>query len=99
MVNPIFADFERKKYKNSYYLKLLRYGNCFERIAGKYQTAHYHRPIGYYINLLVNNGFYITNYEEVATKYFREKLIEDKIFFDFIQEFPSFLIVKATKKD
>jgi hypothetical protein len=102
MVNPLFAEFERKKSKNIYYLKLLRYWTPLQRmndkIGFKYKTAHYHRPIGFYINTLAQHWFFITNYEEIATTHFRWKKITDKKFLQFIQEFPSFVIVKAVKK-
>lgn len=103
IVNPIFSIFERSKDDNGYFLKLMKYKTnstmTNENRWCNFKTVHYHRSIGYYINLLSNNGFYITNYEEIATKYFKGELIKDKDFFDFIQEFPSFLIVKAIKKN
>ena len=103
LVNPIFGISERSKDNDWYYLKLIKYKTnstiTNENRGYNFKTTHYHRPVGYYINLLTNNGFYITNYKEVATKYFKGELIKDKEFFDFLQEFPSFLIIKATKKD
>lgn len=50
MVNPLFAEFERKKSKNLHYLKLLKYWIPFHRVNDKgfgYKTVHYHRPIGF----------------------------------------------------
>jgi hypothetical protein len=102
IVNPLFAEFERKKSKNTYFLKLLKYWTPFERtnvkVGLKYHVTHYHRPIGFYINTLAHNWFVISNYEEVATKNYRGKKITDKNFLQFIQEFPSFVIIKAIKK-
>lgn len=101
MTNPLFAEFERKKSKNTHYLKLLKYWTLLQRINDKgfgYKTTHYHRPIGFYINALAQHWFAITNYEEIATKQFRWKKITDKKFLQFIQEFPSFVVIKAVKK-
>lgn len=102
MVNPLFAEFERKKSKNTYFLKLFKYGTPFDRtnekLGFKYKVTHYHRPINFYINTLAQNWFSISNYEEIATKNFRWKKITDKKFLQFIQEFPSFVIIKAEKK-
>ena len=102
LINPIFWISERTKDDNGYFLKLIKYNTnstiTNENRGYNFKTTHYHRPIWYYINTLVENDFYITNYEEVSTKYFRWELIQDKEFFDFIQEFPSFLIIKAHKK-
>lgn len=103
LVNPIFGISERKKDDNGYFLKLMKYKTnstiTNENRGFNFKTTHYHRPVGYYINILANNSFCITNYEEIATKYFKGEVIKDKDFFDFIQEFPSFLIIKATKKE
>ena len=102
LINPIFFFFFWTKDDNGYFLKLIKYNTnstiTNENRGYNFKTTHYHRPIWYYINTLVENDFYITNYEEVSTKYFRWELIQDKEFFDFIQEFPSFLIIKAHKK-
>lgn len=102
LVNPIFWISERTKDDDGYFLKLKKYKSnstiTNENRGYNFKTTHYHRPIWYYINTLAENGFCITNYEEISTKYFRGELIQDKEFFNFIQEFPSFLIIKATKK-
>lgn len=102
LINPIFWISERTKDDNGYFLKLIKYKTnstiTNENRGYNFKTTHYHRPIWYYINTLAENDFYIINYEEVSTKYFRWELIQDKEFFDFIQEFPSFLIIKAYKK-
>ncbi len=102
LINPIFWISERTKDDTGYFLKLRKYGTnstiTNENRGYNFKTTHYHRPIWYYINTLAENGFYITNYEEVFTKFFKWELIQDKEFFDFIQEFPSFLIIKAYKK-
>lgn len=102
LINPIFWISERTKGDKGYFLKLMKYKTnstiTNENRGYNFKTIHYHRPIGYYINTLVKNNFYITNYEEVSTKYFRGELIQDEEFFNFIQEFPSFLIIKAIKK-
>ena len=102
LVNPIFWISERVKDDNGYFLKLIKYKTnsaiTNENRGYNFKTTHYHRPIWYYIKILTENEFYITNYEEVSTKYFKGELIKDKEFFDFIQEFPSFLITKAYKK-
>ena len=101
LINPIFWISERTKDDNGYFLKLIKYKTnstiTNENRGYNFKTTHYHRSVWYYINTLVENGFYVTNYEEVPTKYFRGELIQDKEFFDFIQEFPSFLIIKAKK--
>lgn len=101
LVNPIFWISERTKDDNGYFLKLMKYKSNVaitnENRGYNFKTTHYHRPIWYYINSLVENGFYITNYEEISTKYFKGELIQDKEFFNFIQEFPSFLVIKAIK--
>lgn len=100
MTNPLFAEFERKKSKGVHYVKLLKYWTPLQRINDKgfwYKTTHYHRPIGFYINTLAKNGFLVANYEELATRHFRWKKILDKKFLQFIQEFPSFVVIKATK--
>jgi 2-polyprenyl-3-methyl-5-hydroxy-6-metoxy-1,4-benzoquinol methylase len=103
LTNPIFGISERTKDDSGFFLKLIKYRTnstmTNENRGYYFKTVHYHRPIGYYLNTLANNGFYVTNYEEIATKYFGGEIIKDKDFFDFIQEFPSFLIIKAIKKE
>lgn len=102
IVSPIFGISERSKDDNGYFLKITKYKTnssmSNENRWYNFKTVHYHRPIGYYINLLRKHWFYINNYEEISTKYFKWELIKDKDFFDFIQEFPSFLIIKTIKK-
>ena len=103
LVNPIFGISERTEDDNGYFLKLMKYKTnstiTNENRGFNFKTTHYHRPVGYYINILANNSFCITNYEEIASKYFKGEAIKNKDFFDFIQEFPSFLIIKATKRN
>jgi ubiquinone/menaquinone biosynthesis C-methylase UbiE len=100
--NPIFGISDRSKDDNGYFLKLMKYKTnstmTNENRGFRFKTTHYHRSVGSYINSLLHNGFTIANYEEVATKYFKGEPIKDKEFLEFIQEFPSFLIVKAVKK-
>lgn len=103
MTNPIFGISERSQDDAGYFLKLKKYGSVATMTNEKrwynFQTTHYHRPVGYYINILAKYGFCITNYEEIATKYFKGKTIEDTEFLAFIQEFPSFVVIKAKKNN
>lgn len=102
IVNPLFGIFERQKDEHGHYLKLTKYKTettiTNENRGYNFETVHYHRPIGFYINTLARNNFLITNYEEISTKYFKGKEVDDQEFLDFIQEFPSFLIIKAIKR-
>lgn len=102
IVNPLFGIFERQKDEQDHYLKLTKYKTettiINENRGYNFETIHYHRPISFYINTLARSNFLIANYEEISTKYFKGKEIDDQEFLDFIQEFPSFLIIKAIKK-
>lgn len=97
--HAVFGIAKRGKKVNVYYKEITQYLTNFEAPHGVYQgVTYFHRPIGYYLKILFNNGFCITDFEEIATKHSQGKLIEDKELLKHKSEIPTFLIIKAKLK-
>jgi ubiquinone/menaquinone biosynthesis C-methylase UbiE len=57
----------------------------------------YHRPLGFYIAILLKYGFLISGFKEIPTLLSKGKKIKDKKLLEFKKEFPTFLIIEGTK--
>jgi ubiquinone/menaquinone biosynthesis C-methylase UbiE len=63
-------------------------------IAGN-TSAFYHRPMQYYINLLIKNGFKITKFEELKVT---EKVIKQFPKYEEVRNIPKFLLIESIKE-
>lgn len=85
---------------DNYYLRLEKYKTEQEienELYGEKGIVSYHRPLEYYMRKLSDHKFEITNFVEICTEHAKGELIHDKNYLDFKKEFPSFLVVGATK--
>lgn len=98
--NPIYGVSERvfDEKSKKYYLQIEKYGTCYDIKQKNFGTIHHHRPVGFYLNALINNWFDLTTYQEIPTPYHQGKIMKDKALIKYKKEFPSFLIIWAKKK-
>jgi ubiquinone/menaquinone biosynthesis C-methylase UbiE len=85
---------------DGYYLRLDRYKSIFEtenQLYGDKGIMSYHRPLEYYVKKLTDHKFEITNFVEICKEHEKGDLINDKSYLEHKKEFPSFLVVGATK--
>ncbi|MBP8961241.1 class I SAM-dependent methyltransferase [Patescibacteria group bacterium] len=91
---------ETIKEGDGYYLKLKKYRSEFEfenHLYGEKGIVSYHRPLEYYVKKLADHRFEITNFVEISTEHAKGELVQDKDYLNYKKEFPSFLVVGATK--
>ncbi len=84
-----------------YQLLLKNYKTQLEvpnKLYGDKGIVSYHRPLQYYIEKLTEHSFEITNFVEISKEHSKGKKINDKNYLRFKQEFPSFLVIGATKR-
>ena len=89
------------KKEEDYYLRLKSYKTEMEipnTLYGKEGIVSYHRPLEFYIEKLTEHKFEITNFREISIEHSHGERIRDSIYREFKQEFPSFLVVGATKR-
>jgi len=98
--NPIYGISERvfDKETKKYYLKTEKYGSNISIKNKNFGTIFHHRPIGFYLDALIKNGFNITAYQELSTPYHQGEIMKDKALISYKKEFPSFLIIGAGKE-
>jgi len=89
------------KENRDYYLRLEKYKSELEipnKLYGKEGIVSFHRPLEFYVNKLTQHKFEITNFVEICKEHSKGKKIIDKDYLEFKREFPSFLVVGATKR-
>lgn len=100
ILHPLKDETEHLEEKERISLIVHRYNSLTEEpnllFKGK-PVAKYHRPISYYLELLLENGFLISDFKEICTKHRQGKLVQDQKILNYKQEFPTFLVVGAIK--
>lgn len=89
------------KENRDYYLRLEKYKSELEipnKLYGKEGIVSFHRPLEFYVNKLTQHKFEITNFVEICMEHSKGERILDKDYLEFKREFPSFLVVGATKR-
>lgn len=103
IIHPMNGISDKHKDKKGYYRKIYRYmiltsfpHFIFPQSRG---IKYYHRPIEFYVNQLVKNGFLVSGLRELTTMYFKRKWIgNDEQMAKYKKEFPLFLVIEAVKK-
>jgi len=102
--HPIRDIATREKNEDGFFLKLKNYSCETARQHGmksikdaKSNILIYHRPIGFYIQELLKNKLYISDFLEINKKHQHGKPVTDKKMLQFEKEIPSFLIIGAKK--
>lgn len=98
--HPLRDEAERLEEKERISLIVHRYRSLTEvpnLLFKDKPVAKYHRPIGYYLERLLENGFLITSFKEICTQHRQGKLVQDQKILRYKQEFPTFLVVGAIK--
>lgn len=83
-----------------YYLRLEKYKSVMEienKLYGDKGIVSYHRPLEYYVKKLTDHKFEITNFVEICSEHAQGERIQDKSYLEYKKEFPSFLVIGATK--
>jgi len=89
------------KENRNYYLRLEKYKSELEipnKLYGKEGIVSFHRSLEFYVNKLTQHKFEITNFVEICKEHSKGERITDKDYLEFKREFPSFLVVGATKR-
>ncbi len=98
--HPWTQEAETVKERDQYYLRLKTYKTPSEvkdKTYGKKGIVLYHRPLEFYIKKLTDHRFEITNFAEISVEHLKGNLIGDHKLLQHKREFPSFLIIGATK--
>ena len=85
----------------TYYLKSEYYKTEMEvpnKLYGKEGVMSFHRPLEFYVKRLTQHKFEITNFVEICMEHGKGEKIVDKDYLEFKKEFPSFLVIGATKR-
>jgi len=81
---PIYWNYANDKFDYASETEIVREFRITNKVYGSLQTRHYHRPISYYINLIISSGFRL--------KEFRELKDQDNRFW-----YPRFLLIECIK--
>lgn len=84
-----------------FYLRLDKYKTEQEipnKLYGNKGIISYHRPLEFYVEKLTEHSFEITEFKEISEEHAKGEKIKDKAYLEFKKEFPSFLIIGATKR-
>ena len=103
MVHPLRYVSEIKKDRGGYYAEVRGYGRnhrVLNRLVKKNNWSRvyaYHRPLGFYLSILISAGFVISGFDEIYNVHHNGVRIADRELLEFKKTFPSFLVVQCTK--
>lgn len=100
IIHPLYDVSIMKKDAEGYYKIMRHYMSKLilpNLLFGSSGITSYHRPIGYYTEILRSYNFDIQEIKEICTGHQGGNIITNKTILAHEQEFPSFLIIKSKK--